>query len=111
VTASEIRTACGSRRQSFEIKVETRKGQVQLSGFVDTQERIDNAIARSRASWRASVASKCNAPQGRQSDRRQRGRRRHRHRQGQVRLLADPGIKSFDIAVTTRKGEVKLTVM
>ena len=34
--------------KSFEIKVETRKGQVQLSGFVDTQARIDNAIALAR---------------------------------------------------------------
>ena len=34
--------------KSFDIKVETRKGQVQLSGFVDTQARIDNAIALTR---------------------------------------------------------------
>ena len=31
--------------KSFDIKVETRKGEVQLSGFVDNQAQIDRAIA------------------------------------------------------------------
>ncbi|MCZ8252325.1 MAG: BON domain-containing protein [Hylemonella sp.] len=31
--------------KSFDIQVETRKGQVQLSGFVDTRERMDQALA------------------------------------------------------------------
>jgi osmotically-inducible protein OsmY len=31
--------------KSFDIAVETRKGEVQLSGFVDSQEQIDQAIA------------------------------------------------------------------
>ena len=34
--------------KSFEIKVETRKGQVQLSGFVDSRAHMDNAIALAR---------------------------------------------------------------
>lgn len=31
--------------KSFDIKVETRKGEVQLSGFVDNQTQVDRAIA------------------------------------------------------------------
>ena len=31
--------------KSFDIKVETRKGEVQLSGFVDNQAQVDRAIA------------------------------------------------------------------
>ena len=34
--------------KSFEIKVETRKGEVQLSGFVDNQSQIDRAIEVAR---------------------------------------------------------------
>lgn len=30
--------------KSFDLKVETRKGAVQLSGFVDSQAQIDQAI-------------------------------------------------------------------
>jgi len=34
--------------KSFDFKVETRKGEVQLSGFVDNQTQIDRAIAVTR---------------------------------------------------------------
>lgn len=95
--------------KSFEIKVETRKGQVQLSGFVDTQARIDNAIALARGvegvkgvengmSLKDGKATVGNAVDD-----------------GIVTakvksaLLADPAVKSFDVAVVTRKGEVQLS--
>ena len=35
--------------KSFDFKAETRKGEVQLSGFVDNQAQIDRAIAVTRA--------------------------------------------------------------
>ena len=35
--------------KSFDIKVETRKGEVQLSGFVDNQAQIDQAISVARS--------------------------------------------------------------
>src|SRR6185503_5357063 len=35
--------------KSFDLKVETRKGAVQLSGFVDNQAQIDRAIATTQA--------------------------------------------------------------
>lgn len=95
--------------KSFEIKVETRKGQVQLSGFVDTQARIDNAIALTRkVEGVASVENGMTLKDGKATV-------------GNIvddgvvtakvksALLADPDIKSFDIAIATRKGEVQLS--
>jgi hyperosmotically inducible protein len=95
--------------KSFEVKVETRKGQVQLSGFVGTQGHIDNAIALARKvegvkgvengmSLKDGKATVGNAVDD-----------------GIVTakvksaLLADASVKSFDIAIVTRKGEVQLS--
>ena len=95
--------------KSFEIKVETRKGEVQLSGFVDTQARIDYAMALTRkvegvkGVENAMRLKDGKATVGNTVD------------DGIVTakvksaLLADPGIKSFDIAIVTRKGEVQLS--
>ncbi|MBE0627150.1 MAG: BON domain-containing protein [Burkholderiales bacterium] len=95
--------------KGFEIKVETRKGEVQLSGFVDTQERIDSAVALTRQvegvkGVENNMALKeGSATVGNTVD------------DGIVTakvktaLLADADIKSFDIAVVTRKGEVQLS--
>jgi hyperosmotically inducible protein len=95
--------------RSLDIKVETRKGQVQLSGFVDTQARIDYAIAlTSKVEGVKGVENGMsvkagNATVGNTVD------------DGIVTakvksaLLSDPGVKSFDIAVVTRKGEVQLS--
>ncbi|MGP1676823.1 MAG: BON domain-containing protein [Burkholderiales bacterium] len=95
--------------KSFEIKVETRKGEVQLSGFVDTQQRIDNAIALTRnvegvkGVENGMTLKDGKATVGNTVD------------DGIVTakvksaLLADPDVKSFDIAIVTRKGEVQLS--
>lgn len=95
--------------KSFEIKVETRKGQVQLSGFVDTQARIDYAIALARKVEGVTGVENGMSPKdgkatvGNTVD------------DGIVTarvksaLLSYPEIKSFDIAVVTRKGEVQLS--
>jgi|SRR5579864_2200689 len=95
--------------KSFDIKVETRKGQVQLSGFVDTRTRIDYAIAlTSKVEGVKAVENGMKVKEGRMTV-------------GNVlddgivtarvksALLADPDVKSFDIAVVTRKGEVQLS--
>ena len=95
--------------KSFDIKVETRKGQVQLSGFVDTQARIDNAIALVRkVEGVKDVVNGMSVKEGKATV-------------GntvddsivttKVRsaLLGDAAVKSFDIAVVTRKGEVQLS--
>ena len=95
--------------KSFDIKVETRKGRVLLSGFVDTPARIDYAVALTRRvegvkgvennmslkGGRATVGSTIDD-----------GVVTARVKSA---LLSDPGVKSFDIAVVTRKGEVQLS--
>lgn len=95
--------------KSFDLKVETRKGEVQLSGFVDSQAQIDQAssVARGIAGVEKvlnNVAIK-GAPTtvGNTVD------------DGIVTtrvkaaLINDETIKSLDIAVITRKGEVMLS--
>ncbi len=95
--------------KSFEIKVETRKGEVQLSGFVATQARIDNAIALTgniegvKSVENGMTLKDGKATVGNTVD------------DGIVTakvksaLLADADVKSFDIAIVTRKGEVQLS--
>ena len=95
--------------KSFEIKVETRKGLVQLSGFVDTQTRIDSAITLVRK-----VEGVKNVENG-MSLKDGKATVGNTVDDGIVTtkvksaLLADPAVKSFDIAVVTRKGEVQLS--
>jgi len=95
--------------KGIDVKVETRKGEVQLSGFVDDQSQIDRAmtIARNMEGVR-SVDNKMTLKSGTASV-------------GNViddglvtarvktALLADPRVKSIDIGVVTRKGEVQLS--
>ena len=95
--------------KSFEIKVETRKGEVQLSGFVDTQARIDNAIALARkVEGVKSVENGMTLKDGKATV-------GNTVDDGIVTakvktaLLADADVKSFDIAIVTRKGEVQLS--
>lgn len=95
--------------KSFDFKVETRKGEVLLSGFVDNQSQIDRATAATRAvsgvkNIQNNVILK-GAPTtvGNKVD------------DGiitskvKAAFLGDPNIKSFDIAVVTRKDEVLLS--
>lgn len=95
--------------KSFQIKVETRKGQVQLSGFVDTQGRIDGAIALVRkVEGVKDVENSMSLKDGKATV-------------GNTvddsivttkvksAFLADASVKSFDIGVVTRKGEVQLS--
>ena len=95
--------------KSFDLQVETRKGVVQLSGFVDSQAQIDQALSLTR-----SVAGVTDVENGvtlkggsttvgtKIDDASVTGRVK-------TALLADPDIKSFDISVVTFKGEVQLT--
>ena len=95
--------------KSFDFKVETRKGAVQLSGFVDNQAQIDRAIATTRAVEgvkdieNAITLKTGTSTVGNKVDD---GITTARVKSA---LLADPGVKSFDIAVVTRKGEVQLS--
>ena len=95
--------------KSFDLKVETRKGTVQLSGFVNNHAQIERAIAAARAvegvnGVENGISLKHgNATVGNTLD------------DGIITtkvksaLLADPNVRSFDIAVVTRKGEVQLS--
>jgi len=95
--------------KSFDIKVETRKGEVQLSGFVDTQAQMDRAIAVAKGvEGVKSVDNKMSLKTtsttvGEKLD------------DGiittkvKAALLGDSGVKSGDIGVVTRDGEVQLS--
>jgi hyperosmotically inducible protein len=95
--------------KSLEFKVETRKGEVQLSGFVTNQTQIDHATAVSRAiagvrnidnkmTLKAAPTTVGNNVDDSIVTTRVKSA-----------LLADANIKSLDIAVVTRKGEVQLS--
>ena len=95
--------------KSFDLKVETRNGEVMLSGFVGNQAQVDRAILVAREVQGVKAVTnkmdlKEEAPTvGNTVD------------DGIITakiksaLLADPNIKSFDIAVVTRKGEAQLS--
>jgi hyperosmotically inducible protein len=111
VVTAKVKSALLADRdvKNLEIKVETRKGQVLLSGFVDSQTRIANAIA---------IARKVEGVSGVENGMRLMDGKAtvgNTVDDGIVTakvksaLLSDPGIKSFDIAAVTRKGEVQLS--
>ena len=96
--------------KSFDIKVETRKGDVQLSGFVDSQTNIDRALDIARRvegvkSVENHMTLKGAAPAS----------------AGNLlddsvittkiksAFLADAEVKGLDISVVTHKGEVQLS--
>jgi hyperosmotically inducible protein len=95
--------------RSFDLKVETRKGEVQLSGFVDNATQTERAITVTRGvagvkSVENKVALKGPARTvGDQVDDSVITTR------VKAALVADASIKSLDIAVVTRKGEVQLS--
>jgi hyperosmotically inducible protein len=111
VVTTKVRSALLQEEavKSYDLKVETRKGEVQLSGFVDNQSQMETAIAVTRGvegvknidnrmslkGGTATVGSKVD--------------------DGiittkvKAALLADASVKSLDIAVVTRKGEVQLS--
>jgi hyperosmotically inducible protein len=95
--------------KGLDIKVETHKGEVQLSGFVDNQTQIDRAISVTRGvEGVKNVDNKmtlktAETTVGEKID------------DGIVTtkvkaaLLAESGVNSADIAVVTRDGEVQLS--
>jgi len=95
--------------KSFDLKVETRKGEVMLSGFVGNQAQVDRAILVARGvEGVKAVADRMDLKEGAVTV-------GNTVDDGIVTakvksaLLGEPGIKSFDIAVVTRKGEVQLS--
>jgi hyperosmotically inducible protein len=95
--------------KSYDLKVETRKGEVQLSGFVDNQSQMETAMSVTRGvegvkniDNRMSLKGGTTTVGNKVDD-------------GiittkvKAALLADASVKSLDIAVVTRKGEVQLS--
>jgi len=95
--------------KGMDLQVETRKGVVQLSGFVDSQAQIDQAMALTRAV--AGVTDIKNGVSLKGSPGTLGAQIDDASVTGRVKtaLLADPDIKSFDISVRTNKGEVQLS--
>jgi hyperosmotically inducible periplasmic protein len=108
---SNVRTAllADAAVKAFDVKVETRQGTVQLSGVVDTQAQIDQALTVTRGVTGVSAVENgltlkdASPTMGTRID--------DTGVTGRVKaaLLADPGVKSFDISVVTSNGEVQLT--
>lgn len=95
--------------KGFGIKVETRKGVVQLSGFVDSQLAIDRAIAVARTvEGIKSVQGDMTIKEGKVTVGNEVDDSVVTARVKSA-LLADNQVKSFDIAVVTRKGSVQLS--
>ncbi len=95
--------------KAFDLKVETRKGEVQLSGFVDNQAQIDRAIEVTRSVIGVKAVENKMSLKGAATtagDQVDDGVITARVKSA---LLADASIKSLDIAVVTRKGEVQLS--
>lgn len=95
--------------KGFDIKVETRKGVVQLSGFIENQSRIDQAVSIARSvEGVEKVENSMTLKDGKVTvgnkidDTVITGRVKSA-------LLSDSSIKSSDIAVVTSKGEVQLS--
>ena len=95
--------------KSFDFKVETRKGEVLLSGFVDNQSQIDRAVAVAQAvAGVTSVDNKVSLKEGSTTvgTKIDDGIITTRVK---AALLADASVSSADIAVVTRNGEVQLS--
>lgn len=111
VVTSKVKSAllADPEIKSFDLKVETRSGEVMLSGFVGNQAQADRAIEVARTVEGVKVvANKMDLKAGATTV-------GNKVDDGIITtkvksaLLADPGIKSFDISVVTRKGETQLS--
>jgi len=95
--------------RSLEFKVETRKGEVQLSGFAANQVQIDRAIEVTRGVPGVKTIDNKMSLKGAATTVGNEIDDGIITTQVKAALLADAYVKSADIAVTTRKGEVQLS--
>jgi hyperosmotically inducible protein len=95
--------------ESLDIKVETRRGEAQLSGFVDSQNQMDRAIAIAQeVKGVRNVDNKMNI-KTRDTSVGTKVDDSIITTKVKTAFLSDPTIKSFDISVVTRDGEVQLS--
>lgn len=111
VITSTVKTAllADPAIKSLDLQVETRKGIVQLSGFVDSQAQIDQALAVTRSVAGVTEVENGVTLKGTPSTVGTKVDDAVITSSVKTALLAEPGIKSFDISVLTYKGEVQLT--
>lgn len=95
--------------KSFDLKVETRKGKVQLSGFVDSQAQIDRAVGATRAVQGVTEVENSLALKGGSGTVGSAVDDSVITTKVKSALLGDPDVRSFDISVVTRKGTVQLS--
>jgi hyperosmotically inducible protein len=95
--------------KGFDIKVEARKGVVQLGGFVDSQIAVDRAIlVASRVEGVSKVENAMAVKTGTTSVGNEVDDSILTTRVKSA-FIADAVVKGFDISVVTRKGNVQLT--
>jgi hyperosmotically inducible protein len=95
--------------RSFDLKVETRKGEVLLSGFVDSQEQIDHALAIARSVPGVVTVSNGVSLKGTPTTIGTKIDDAVITAQVKAALMADDSVKSADIAAVTRDGIVQLS--
>ena len=95
--------------KGFDFKVETRKGEVQLSGFVDNQSQIDHATTITRGVAGVSSIDNKLSLKGAATTVGNKVDDGIITTKVKTALLADANVKSFDITVVTRKDEVQLS--
>lgn len=95
--------------KSFDLKVETRKGDVMLSGFVDNQDQIDHALAIARSVPGVVTVSNGVSLKGAPTTIGTKIDDGIITAQVKAALMADDSVKSADIATVTRDGIVQLS--
>lgn len=95
--------------RSFDIKVETRKGEVLLSGFVDNQFQIDRAVAVAQAVAGVTSVDNKVSLKGAATTLGTKIDDSVITTRVKAALLTDPGVTSADIGVVTRDGQVQLS--
>jgi hyperosmotically inducible protein len=111
VVTTKVRTALMSNDdvKSLDIKVKTHKGEVMLSGFADNQAQIDRSIAVAKSiEGVKNVDNQLSLKEGKQTV----GNKIDDSvvtTRVKSAMLIDPAMKSLDVSVTTRKGEVQLS--
>lgn len=95
--------------KSLDLQVETRKGTVQLSGYVDNPAQIERALAVVRGVAGVTGVENGVSVKGASATMGSRIDDTAVTARVKTALLADPDIKSLDISVLTVEGSVQLT--
>ncbi len=111
VVTSKVKSAllADPEIKSLDLKVETRSGEVMLSGFVANQTQIDRALSVAKSVEGVKVVSNKIDLQAGASTVGTKVDDGVITAKVKSALLADPGIKSLDISVVTSKGEAQLS--